>query len=200
LGDLLLGLQVFEKGESSCCKFAHAIWRADGTIFDATLDVQIINSLASHRPASEASLLAVGIRPSPTRIESTSLNPLDASSPTATPTLGPGRSTSSTTLTSSTPFLLSPALHAQNPSLGNHLNLDAGVQSIDLEPLPPGAEPPAPGESASGGVNGVARGRDRERDESFKAHRAVFFFKLGRELEKVSNRWRLSRTLPRTCH
>jgi hypothetical protein len=81
--------------------------------------------------------------------------------------------------------LLSPALHAQNPSLGNHLNLDAGVQSIDLEPLPPGAEPPAPGESASGGVNGVARGRDRERDESFKAHRAVFFFKLGRELEKV---------------
>jgi CDK inhibitor PHO81 len=132
-------------------------------------------------------LLAVGIRPSPTRIESTSLNPLDASSPTATPTLGPGRSTSSTTLTSSTPFLLSPALHAQNPSLGNHLNLDAGVQSIDLEPLPPGAEPPAPGESASGGVNGVARGRDRERDESFKAHRAVFFFKLGRELEKVSD-------------
>jgi CDK inhibitor PHO81 len=143
----------------------------------SALPKQIINSLASHRPASEASLLAVGIRPSSSLTESASNNSLD--SPTVTshpPALGSS---------GSTPFLLSPVLHAQNTSLGNHLNLDAGVQLIDLEPLPPGAEPPAPGESASGGVNGVARGRDRERDESFKAHRAVFFFKLGRELEKV---------------
>ncbi len=50
-----------------------------------------------------------------------------------------------------------------------------------LEPLPPGQGPPEGGLS----INGAVRGRDSARDESFKAHRAVFFFKLGRELEKV---------------
>lgn len=98
------------------------------------------------RPASEASLLALGIRPS----------------------------------------------HAQQSSDGP-LRPDPQLAE-DLEPLPPETLPPGLG----GGMNDLMRGsrgdiaigmrgRDSERDESFKAHRAVFFWMLGRELEKVSN-------------
>lgn len=53
----------------------------------------------------------------------------------------------------------------------------------DLEPLPPHAVPPG---STMGMNGGSSRSRDSSRDESFKAHRAVFFFKLGREIEKIN--------------
>lgn len=53
-------------------------------------------------------------------------------------------------------------------------------QSIDLDPLPPETEPPAPSRTGS------LAGESNERGKSFKAHRDVFFFTLQRELEKVS--------------
>jgi CDK inhibitor PHO81 len=64
------------------------------------------------------------------------------------------------------------------------LNLhDEGIDAADLGPLPPGAEPPRDGSISMAG--GGVRNQDQDKGESFRAHRAVFFFKLGRELEKV---------------
>lgn len=63
----------------------------------------------------------------------------------------------------------------------------SGVEApLDLSRLPDGTD--LPGDAGLSMSNGAARDRDSQRDESFKAHRAVFFFKLGRELEKVRPR------------
>lgn len=95
------------------------------------------------------------------------------------------------------------------------MNLDEVVRGDDdvemmqdLEPLPPTAEPPGStlvngasamslGASSSkrrtiggGGGRGtdavLGGGGDSAREESIRAHKAVFFFKLGRELEKIN--------------
>jgi hypothetical protein len=69
-------------------------------------------------------------------------------------------------------------------SAGNSGDVMSGVEgSLDLSRLPDGTD--LPGDAGLSMSNGAARDRDSQRDESFKAHRAVFFFKLGRELEKV---------------
>ncbi|KAJ9119610.1 hypothetical protein QFC22_003319 [Naganishia vaughanmartiniae] len=116
---------------------------------------KIINSLASRRPASEASLLALGIRPSASLPDSTNASTDVASS----------------ALESATGTGAEPTLEA----VGVPIDLSALSNETDLSG--------AAGLSINGGAT---RGRDNERDESFKAHRAVFFFKLGRELEKIN--------------
>ncbi|KAJ9104254.1 hypothetical protein QFC19_004071 [Naganishia cerealis] len=130
-------------------------------LLEFTPTLQIINSLASRRPASEASLLALGIRPSVS-----SENPTNTSTDTITPSvanispLGPSTAT------------------------GNDPALEAVEVPIDLTVLSSGTD--LSGAAGLDISNGATRGRDSERDESFKAHRAVFFFKLGRELEKIN--------------
>ncbi|KAJ9094462.1 hypothetical protein QFC21_006001 [Naganishia friedmannii] len=120
--------------------------------------MKIINSLASRRPASEASLLALGIRPSATLSNVTSVS-ADAS----------GTSSALEPATGTGP---DPALEAVRVPIDLTTALS---HNTDLSG--------ATGLSINGGAT---RGRDSERDESFKAHRAVFFFKLGRELEKIN--------------
>lgn len=182
---------------------------------DGDFPTQIINSLASHRPASEASLLALGIRPS---------TATSTSSPS--PSLLAGGSNAGSA--DGSPAILSGAgaggspVHDAEQVAALNLNLDDVVggggnadqegdieMMQDLEPLPPTAEPPGStlvngasamslGASSSkrrtiGGGSGGARtsrtdglGANSARDESIRAHKAVFFFKLGRELEKIN--------------
>jgi hypothetical protein len=152
MGTLLSGLQVPEKGVLE-----------RGVTASPSLSLvlpKIINSLASRRPASEASLLALGIRPSTLETAPNHAHESDVSgisSSAATPFLGP---------------------RATEP-------MSDADMTLDLSRLPDGTD--LPGDAGLSMSNGAARNRDSQRDESFKAHRAVFFFKLGRELEKVSS-------------
>jgi CDK inhibitor PHO81 len=68
---------------------------------------------------------------------------------------------------------------SDSPSYSEH-DAAAGSGNLDLDPLPPTTEPPAP----KGIMSEGRRGRNAKED-SFKAHRDVFFFTLQRELEKV---------------
>ncbi|KAL7424836.1 phosphate system positive regulatory protein pho81 [Cryptotrichosporon argae] len=121
---------------------------------------KIINSLAAGRPASEASLLALGGRPSKRRLSSSSQpSHSPVSLPASTPSYRHG--------------------DAQSPA-----NLGAGTSGFDLEPLPPETEPPAPSGNDSLLGGGLRARADRE--HIFKAHRDVFFFTLQRELEKIN--------------
>ncbi|KAK4689310.1 CDK inhibitor PHO81, partial [Tremellales sp. Uapishka_1] len=100
---------------------------------------KIINSLAAGRPASDASLLSLGLRPAK--------RPLALSSDSAA--------------------------YSSDPT----------IAIMDLEPLPPETEPPAPG---NGSRMSRSRRGSRDREDSFIAHRDVFFFTLQRELEKIN--------------
>ncbi|WVR08341.1 hypothetical protein IAU60_005394 [Kwoniella sp. DSM 27419] len=125
---------------------------------------KIINSYAAGRPASDASLLSLGLRPA-------KRSPLaKPGSLTDVPGLGapsfidsPGQSSS-----------ISPAPE----------DTAALVPGQDLEPLPPTTEPPAP--SGSSALLSRDPTGANDRSESFKAHRDVFFFTLQRELEKIN--------------
>jgi CDK inhibitor PHO81 len=76
---------------------------------------------------------------------------------------------------------LGPSAGSESSTYAEHVEGQASASgNLDLDPLPPTTEPPAPkGIMLEGG-----RGRNAKED-SFKAHRDVFFFTLQRELEKV---------------
>jgi len=76
---------------------------------------------------------------------------------------------------------LGPSAGSESSTYAEHVEGQASASAnLDLDPLPPTTEPPAPkGIMLEGG-----RGRNAK-ESSFKAHRDVFFFTLQRELEKV---------------
>lgn len=167
---------------------------------------KIINSYAAGRPASDASLLSLGLRPAKRtlshshqsrpqsqaasgRAGSHALDSPDsqAQSPrglsaSSIPTVSLGAPSSSRTHGAS----LSPM--DANTVSGAGASGGHSRSSGDLDPLPPETEPPA-GSRSSGMLSagtGGGSSRSNDRNESFKAHRDVFFFTLQRELEKVS--------------
>lgn len=164
---------------------------------------KIINSYAAGRPASDASLLSLGLRPAKrtlshshqSRPQSQSASGRAGShaldSPDSQAQSPRGLSASSI------PTVSLGAPSSSSRTHGSSLSpLDAGSaggsahqrSSGDLDPLPPETEPPA-GSRSSGMLSAGTGGggsRSSDRNESFKAHRDVFFFTLQRELEKVS--------------
>lgn len=162
----------------------HVSPEADYTTILAHWDcsaVQIINSLAANRPASEAAALAAGIRPPPP------------------PSLLNG--------TSSTLPQPIPSYFSNQPESSSDLTRGGAVSSMvldDDEPLPPSAQPPTPGFGSrttnvkvqsfmsagaalggGDGGNGLSESNWGKEHGTLVAHRTVFFFKLEREIEKV---------------
>ncbi|WVW86581.1 hypothetical protein I302_108631 [Kwoniella bestiolae CBS 10118] len=118
---------------------------------------KIINSYAAGRPASDASLLSLGLRP-------------------AKKSPGSGSNKSDHDAGSLSPPSIHPQQH--DPSITPASIIE------DLEPLPAESEPPAPNTGSALMSRDPTGGNDRS--ESFKAHRDVFFFTLQRELEKIN--------------
>ncbi|WVO13631.1 hypothetical protein L204_101252 [Cryptococcus depauperatus] len=119
---------------------------------------KIINSYAAGRPASDASLLSLGLR---------SARP---HAPVAVLSNSHGRLSSNLPIQSCPPSPLGAG--------------DATFMNIkDLEPLPPETTPP---NNTGNGIMSMRLAITSDRDGSFKAHRDVFFFTLQRELEKIN--------------
>jgi hypothetical protein len=203
---------------------------------------KIINSYAAGRPASDASLLSLGLRPakrplpqsrgsfqhsvsasasasvsasghssqymsplSPNTALDTGVHPGESSSPAFTLTSDEGLSIPQSRLSSST-HTNTESNNTNSISLSRptSIPLDAQIDvdldgngavpprisGTDQDPLPPETEPPAPSRDTQLqlGVGASSRGGAgrNAKEESFKAHRDVFFFTLQRELEKVS--------------
>lgn len=136
---------------------------------------KIVSSLAAKRPASEAASLALGIRP----VGSSSFQ--DPASTNTTNTTNTSSSSSSYS-PSSSPLPHTPTHHS---ILGASLERDSkdrdeenhggGGPSVPVPMQVDFDEPPVL----------TTMGQDDDRGPDFQAHKAAFFFKLERELEKV---------------
>ena len=135
---------------------------------------KIINSYAAGRPASDASLLSLGQRPAKRTLSSRS----DAETPEPSFSLDGDSSINGleAPLQAATQSLTASSLPPSDSEL-------RGQGSADLDPLPPETEPPAP---SRGTIMDRPGSGGSSQNDSFKAHRDVFFFTLQRELEKVS--------------
>jgi CDK inhibitor PHO81 len=139
---------------------------------------KIINSYAAGRPASDASLLSLGQRPAKRTLSSQS--DVSTSDPSFSLDAEPGSEGHVDEFDSSL------ALPTHTTLSASHLppsDTDLRSQgSADLDPLPPETEPPAP---SRGTIMDREGSGSSGKNDSFKAHRDVFFFTLQRELEKV---------------
>jgi len=133
---------------------------------------KIINSYAAGRPASDASLLSLGQRPAKRTFSETTSSRIDG-----TPEPSFSLDSDATPLDE-----LDIPTTSLTASRGHGNGNGTPASGIDLDPLPPETEPPAPSRTS---ILDSRNGSSDGRNESFKAHRDVFFFTLQRELEKV---------------
>lgn len=133
---------------------------------------KIINSYAAGRPASDASLLSLGQRPAKRTYSETTTTRID----------DPAEPSFSLDSDSTPLDELDIPTTSLTASRGHGNGHGTPISSLDLDPLPPETEPPAPSRTS---IMDSRNGSSDGRNESFKAHRDVFFFTLQRELEKV---------------